>query len=158
MIRKSISMQNALTRMADLCARSEQCSFEVNEKLIKWGLPAPDRAKILATLCDNQFVDDSRYAAAYVTDKFRFSGWGRRKIAVMLRAKHIPAAYISEALGLIADDDYLAMAVKVMKTRCRGRLPESSEEVMKMVRFGVQRGFETDVLFKAIAQLRPAND
>lgn len=155
MIKKPMKPENALSRLADLCARSEQCSHEAFEKLYKWGISRADSEKIVATLEKGRFIDDSRYAVSYAADKFRFSGWGKRKIAVMLRAKRIGSDSIDDALSRIDDDEYLDSAVRILKSRCsRLGLPATREEVARLLRFGAQRGFESDILFKALAIIR----
>lgn len=57
--------------------------------------PAGRAAKLLA----DRFIDDNRYAEAFVRDKIRLSGWGARKIRTSLRLKGIAAAIIDEALA-----------------------------------------------------------
>lgn len=154
MIKKTITQENALQRAADLCSRSEQCRQEIREKLNRWGLGSNDAEKIIARLVNERYIDDRRYARAYVADKFRFSGWGRRKIALMLRTKRIEAGFIEEALGRINKDEYADSALKLLKSRCRGHIPESREESARLIRFGMQRGFEADILIKALSRLR----
>ena len=154
MNKKSIKPENALSRLADLCARSEQCSYEVSEKLKKWGISTTDRSRILKTLKEGRYIDDFRYAAAYAADKLRFSGWGKRKIALMLRAKRIPAEHIQQVISNIDPDEYLQHAVTLLKTRCHGTSTlKSREETIKIVRFGMQRGFEYDILVKALKSI-----
>lgn len=155
MIKKQLTPENALNRIADLCARSEQCTHEVVEKLKKWGISPTDSARIIKTLKENRYIDDSRYANAYATDKLRFSGWGRRKIAIMLRNKRIPATYIQNALNLIDDNEYLNKATDVLKSHCRNTdILQNRDEIIKLIRFGMQRGFEYDTIIKAIKSLQ----
>lgn len=154
MIRKPITPENALARAADLCSRSEQCRQEISEKLYRWGLGSNDIEKILARLEKERYIDDRRYARAYTADKFRFSGWGKRKIILMLRSKRIDATYIAEAIGRIDPEEYTDTALRLLKSKCRGQIPESREESARLIRFGMQRGFEADTLFKALNRLR----
>ena len=154
MIKKPMKPENALARVADLCARSEQCRHEVREKLMRWGIGTADTEKIIARLEQERYIDDSRYARAYVADKFRFAGWGKRKIALMLRSKRIASDSINDALDQIDDDEYFDAALRTLRSRCRGQLPETREDAARILRFGAQRGFETDILFKALRTLR----
>ncbi len=159
MIKKPLKPENALTRLADLCARSEMCSHEALEKLYKWGISRTDSEKIIATLENGRFIDDTRFAASYASDKFRFSGWGKRKIAVMLRAKRISPEIIRNALSLIEDNEYFESAIRILKSRCSHQgLPDTREETARLLRFGAQRGFEPEILFKALAIIKRGED
>ena len=85
--RKPLSTEAALARAAALCSRSEQAESDVRTKILGWGVPPDDCNQILARLKSENFLSEERYARAYARDKFAFNGWGRQKIAFMLKAK-----------------------------------------------------------------------
>ena len=64
--RKPITPEAALIRMADLCARSEQCSADIEGKLLRLGLSRAQAQKIVGELRDGRFIDDGRYARAFI--------------------------------------------------------------------------------------------
>ena len=101
MQRKEITPDKALARCEALCARSEQSSGDIELKLVKWGLTKEQAGSVLQRLIDGKYVDDARFARAYVREKFRFSGWGRVKIAYNLRLKHIDNDIVTEAMDEI---------------------------------------------------------
>ena len=68
---------------------------------------ADDISRILKYLVKEGYVDESRYAAAFVHDKVRFAKWGRSKIAQALWQKRIPADVADEALSHIDEDEYM---------------------------------------------------
>lgn len=55
-------------------------------------------AGIVEQLVREKFVDDRRFAAAFVRDKLRFNGWGRQKIVYKLRLLGVEQSIISEAI------------------------------------------------------------
>ena len=71
----------AMNRAAALCARSEQATSDIRDKLFKWGLSGNEVNEILHQLTDQGFLDEARYARAFVKDRFALNGWGRIKIA-----------------------------------------------------------------------------
>ena len=79
----------ALQRLTALCASAEHCEYEMMEKMRKWEVEESDRERIMAYLRQAKFVDDERYARAFVSDKVRYNKWGRRKVEQGLWAKHI---------------------------------------------------------------------
>lgn len=92
MIKKKTANPDTLRlKMADLCARSEQCEYEIREKLRKQMLPSSEIEKILSFLIKERFIDNSRYAHSFTNDKVRFSGWGRNKIRQALALRRIPS-------------------------------------------------------------------
>lgn len=152
--RKKITPQRALARLEDLCARSEQCTGELTEKLYRWGIGAADRKAIIDSLVNRHFVDDRRFASAYVRDRLMFARWGRRKIAASLIQKRIPRDITDEALDEIDDDTYHDTIKSVMKSRLRSSGPVTTrDDYMKLLRYGIQRGFETDLTAKTIREL-----
>ena len=87
--KKPLTSAQAMKRAAALCARSEQAPGDLHDKLVKWGLNASEAALVVEQLTEQGFVNEQRYARAFVKDKFAFNGWGRIKIAHQLRLKGI---------------------------------------------------------------------
>ena len=63
-----------------LCAGREMCLSDIRRKLILWGVKSDDTDNILNLLIQGKFIDEKRYAAAFVKDKFRYNKWGKIKI------------------------------------------------------------------------------
>ena len=152
--RRPIRPAVALVKLQELCARSEQCSHEILERLRKWGVPDGTAAKILALLKRDRYVDDSRYVEAFVRDKVVFNRWGRTKIRLALVQKRLPADLIADGLAGIDDDEYRQSLVEVLESKARSLGDVSSyESRMKLLRYAVSRGFEAGlagVLIKEI--------
>ena len=75
-----VTDKDILKQMEMLCSRKEYCVFEINEKLKKFDISHSEKEAIIKTLENNNFIDELRYAKAYVNDKFKFNKWGRIKI------------------------------------------------------------------------------
>lgn len=156
MIRKQVTPDEALARLEQLCARSEQCSHEVMQKMLRWGIAADERGRILDRLVERRFVDDSRYASAYAREKFLFSRWGRRKIKLGLVAKRIARPLIDEAVAEATQSDaYIETLRRLMLTKMRGmEVPLGREDALKLCRFAMQRGFEWDYVSAVLGEVR----
>jgi len=163
--------KKAYDRVSLLCARSEQCAFDVRRKLITWGLSSSQAARLIDRLRDEQFIDDERYCRAYVRDKFRFNGWGRQKIAFNLRGKQMPSEVIDAALEEIDEEQYREMLMKLLKGKLRSLAqpsqssqnsqndeddafnPRLQKRREALIRFAASRGYEPDVFFPAVTQV-----
>ena len=80
MVKRQLTYESALARAASLCSRGEHAEAEMRRKLRQWGAETGDADRVVEWLVDNGFVDNSRYAHAFVYDKSRFDLWGRVKI------------------------------------------------------------------------------
>ena len=152
--KKPISAANALNRAAALCSRSEQASADIVKKLRDWGLAEADVAAVMERLVKEKFVDDGRYAVAFVRDKFRFGGWGKMKIAYALRQKHIAEANIAEALEEIGEEEYGEALLAALRTKMhsvKGRQP--MQQRAALYRFAASRGYESSMISRAISTL-----
>lgn len=142
-----------LQRMAALCARSEQCSFDIGSKLRRAGLPDADVRNILDRLKADGFIDDRRYAGSFARDKVRFSGWGKLKIRMALASKRIPAPTIADALDSISSEDYRKALVSAATLKARTLDLADHGDRTKLMRHLAARGFEGSVCSAAVAYL-----
>ena len=105
-MKKECTKEEARLKAEAYCAMSEHCSDDVCRKLEQWGAPLAAYDSILRYLKKEKFVDDQRYAIAFVRDKYRFNQWGRIKIAQSLRLKHIDSESINLAMEEIDEGEY----------------------------------------------------
>ena len=149
--RKPLTVENATVRIETLCARSEQCTSEVVQKLRQWGIADADVRRIVSSLCERRFVDDARYAEAFVRDKVLFNRWGRIKIRQALKLKRVADDYIDDAMALVDENEYHRSLLTVLQSKARMMDDSRSYEGRnKLLRFGVSRGFEPAMVIKMI--------
>lgn len=154
--KKPITVEAALKRMAALCARSEQCSNDIRQKLYKAGLHEEEVEQVLEQLIEMKFIDDARYAGAFARDKARFAGWGHLKIRAALSAKRIPSDIISEAIDTISPDEFLEIAKKILASKSLNADLEKADDRARMMRHLYARGFDGGMASLAIGMIREA--
>lgn len=139
--------------MRGLCSRREYCSFDIMKKSLAL-LDGDERtaAEILAVLVKDRYVDDFRYASAYARDKSAISGWGAVKIRHALALKSIPREIISAALEEIDDCRAQARLEKLMEAKVRS-LRDDPQARLKLLRFGLGRGYGYDEVSKVVERL-----
>lgn len=151
-----MTYDQALSRAASLCATAERCPSDIHSKALSWGLSEDEVARLVAHLVQEKFLDEARYAHAFANDKSRFQHWGRTKIRYALRAKGISDTVINTALDSVIDDTeaYLDQCVTLLQGRMRGMsLPLSPQDRARLYRFAAQRGFESDIILRAVDRL-----
>jgi len=145
MNRKPLSETEALNRMAAYCSMAEHCSSEVEQKLRQLGQSDETIQRILLCLHQKHFIDEERYARAFVNDRFRFYGWGKVKILQALRLKQIPANICQSALQTIDEEDYHTTLLKLLQSkRLTIKAPSAYQSQVKLLRFALSRGFGLD--------------
>lgn len=140
--------------MADLCSRSEQCENDVLQKILKAGIPYPAAKNILDFLISDKFIDNARFARAYARDKVRFSGWGRRKIKMMLAAKRISSEDITEAIEAIDLKEYAEALKRAGVAKARNLNLNLREDSAKFYRHLIGRGFESKYVVQLMEAIR----
>jgi len=137
-----------------LCSRSEKCTSEIQEKLKQWGLPAEDFDPVIEQLIAEKYLNDERFARAYVKDKFRFNHWGKQKIEYMLRAKKISQEILELAFEEIVEEDYSENLLKLIADKAQSiKAKDKYDKRNKLMRFAMGRGFESNKIYTAFKEL-----
>ena len=140
------------------CSGAEHCCAEVRAMLERHKVEADDIALILKHLVKEGYVDESRYADAFVHDKVRFAKWGRVKIAQALWQKRIPTDVADAAMARIDEDEYMAALKDVAKTKYRTSKGSTEyERKMKTMKSVCSRGYEP-ALVRKVLNLQDSSD
>ena len=159
MIRRLISPQEALVKAETLCAKTEYAFYEIFKKLKGWGIGDSDSRKIISSLIAHKFIDENRFASAFVRDKYRFGRWGRRKIYYGLLQKRVQDSVIKEALGSIDDEEYFRICYSFLSAKSKTlKVENERERRTKLFKAAISRGYETDIAVKVLNALRDTDD
>jgi regulatory protein len=153
-IRKDKTPDEALSSLMRLCAKAERSSGDARRLMYRWGVPPADQQKILDSLIAQKFIDDGRYAVAYVREKVRLSGWGAYKIRAALSAKGIAREIIDRALA--------GLDGEVMDNRLEKSLARKAQQLKtttpyelrtKLIRYGLSLGYDYEKVSEAVEKL-----
>lgn len=140
------------------CSRREYCTSDVLKKAEKSLEGDKEKAmQIVATLVEEKYVDDLRYASAYAREKSAISGWGAVKIRYMLSAKGIAKDVIAEALSEIDDVKADTRLMKLLDNKYR-TLKDDPQCKLKLLRFALGRGYSYDEVSGYIDALIKGNE
>ena len=146
-MKKDMTEQEAYLQLAALCAQAEHCQQEMRDKMRRWELDETVQNRIIDCLIKERYVDDERYARAFVKDKIRYNKWGRRKVQQALWQKHIDADIQQQVLDEIDEKEYLDILRPLLKQKRKSIKAESDYELnQKLVRFALGRGFGFDII------------
>ncbi len=157
---KQKTEQEAYLTLTALCAQAEHCQWEMTEKMRHWELSDEVQARIMQRLVQERYVDDLRYARAFVNDKVRYNKWGRRKVDQALWQKHIDETIRQQALDEVDDQTYLTILKPLLKQKRRTVKAQSDYEMnQKLMRFALGRGFTFDIIRQCLdIDEEPDND
>lgn len=146
-----MTYQMALQRLSALCASAEHCEYEMTEKMRKWEVEESDCERIMEYLRKAKFVDDERYARAFVKDKIKYNKWGRRKVEQGLWAKHIAEDIRQRVLDEVDESQYKSVLTDLMKSKRRSIKAANDYEMnRKLIKFALSRGFDYSIIRQCI--------
>ena len=160
MQRKVLSKEQALQKARHYCSYQERSHFEVREKLYSFGLHKNEVEEAIATLIEENYLNEERYALQFAGGKFRMKQWGRVKIKYELKQKRISEYCIRKAIDSIDEEQYLATLEKVARKKwssIRGVGVNQFVKMSKTTNYLLQHGFESN-LAKQIIQKLKTND
>ncbi len=152
--RRTKTPDQALASLMRLCARAEKSEGDARRLMHGWGLHDSDAERVLARLVNDRFIDDSRYAGAFVREKMRLSGWGEYKIRAALQRKGVARETIEEALGA-ADRTGTAERLRTqLERKLRLLHCETRYELKnKLMRYGLGLGYDYETVHETVAAL-----
>lgn len=152
--KKTKTPDEALAALMRLCARAEKAQDDARRLMRGWGLAERDAEAVLAKLVHDRFIDDARYAGAFVREKLRLSGWGEYKIRTALQRKRIDRGLIDAAL---AEADRTGMGERLrqqLERKARTtRYTTQYELKTKLIRYGLSLGYEYEAVLETAAGL-----
>ena len=146
-----LTYEEALYKSAAYCSQSEHCISELKNKLTQWSVTESDQFKIIRYLKEEKYLDEKRFAFAYVKDKFRYNKWGKIKIRLELHQKRIQKELIEVALETIDLEEYKEMIIRLAKEKEKKLTYRNEyERKGKLYHYLVGKGFEMEVINKLL--------
>ena len=146
--------EQALAALMRLCARAEKSQEDARRLMRGWGLAERDAEGVLAKLVRDRFIDDARYAGAFVREKLRLSGWGGYKIRTALQRKRIDRALIDAALAEADRSGMVERLRRQLERKARtAKYTTQYELKTKLIRYGLSLGYDYETVVEAASGL-----
>jgi len=153
---KVYTVNEAQKRLEHYCAYQERCHKEVTQKLYDMKMIPEARDQIIVHLLQHNFLNEERFAKAFVRGKFRIKKWGKQRLQLELRRKDINKTLINIALKEIDNDEYYdtfnSLAERKLETI---REPNAQKKRKKLADYLFYRGWESEMVYDKIRELIP---
>lgn len=136
-----------LERARRYCAYRERSHSEVRRRLIEWKIFGDDLEEIMVALIDEGFLNEERYAKAYVRGKFSINQWGRNKIREHLQGQQVSSYCIRKGMEEIDEKEYAQTIGRLIAKRRRERPDQNDFQVCQYL---AGRGYEFETIKKVI--------
>ena len=154
MQKKFLTKEQALQKLRQYCAYQERSHYEVQQKLYELGIRRQEQDEVIATLIEEDYLNEERFAKAFAGGKFRMKDWGRKKIYYALKEKKVSEYSIKQAMKEIDDEDYKQNLKEL--TQEKYELLKNEQYIVrkrKTIDYMLQKGYELDLVTKAINEL-----
>ena len=149
-LRQEDELRSARERAVDLLSAAEQTSGTLRQKLLRWYGEEAEEAAVLR-MEELGLINDLDYGRRNAADAVNLRGWPRRRIAMELQKKGVPAEVIEEALADITEETEIETACRLLEGPYRGRLRARRER--DKVKAALQRrGFSFEVIRQAVSR------
>lgn len=144
------SNEQALQKLRHYCAYAERCHSDVVSKLYDLGVWKKDHDEIVATLIEENYLNEERFAKAFAGGHFRSKQWGKNKIIQALKQKGVSSYCIKTGLKEIDEDDY-GQTLQKLFTQKWESLRGTSNRFAKMKKttdYLLQKGYESHLVHR----------
>jgi len=147
-----------ILKLERFCAYQERSQKQVEEKGRKLGLSQTQINLAMVELIQSNFLNEERFAMAYVKGKVNIKGWGKNKLILGLKRAGLSQSLINKALLTVGEEkNEKALNIQLRKKLkslfkndykvdliLEGEERLEFETRNKVVRFLIGKGFEYD--------------
>lgn len=152
--RKSYTLEQALSRLQRYCTYQDRCHIEVERKLTEMRMIPQAKEQIIISLIEDDYLNEERFALAFVKGKFRIKKWGRIRLKAELKKRKISKYLIKSALEQISEKDYLFTFEELANRKANSIKANSILlKKKKLADYLIYRGWESSLVNDKVNQL-----
>ena len=152
--KKTYTVEEALVKLQKYCSYQDRCHKEVDQKLKEMQMIPQASEQIIWKLIEGNFLNEERFAMAYVRGKFRIKKWGKRRLVSELKKRQISKYIINKALNQISEDDYKVTFETLAERKATSILGSSKlKKKKKLADYLLYRGWESHLVYEKVNQL-----
>jgi regulatory protein len=146
-------LQHALGLAYRYLNRRERTQAEVRQRLEREELGAATVDDTIATLIEQGYLDDSRFARLFTEDKRQLEQWGSDRIRRSLRERGVDPELIETALSERTGESELQQALELLRRRFP-QPPVDRRERDRALGVLLRKGYEMELALDALDAYR----
>ncbi len=152
-MKKKYTYLQVIEKAERYCAVQERCKQDIVTKCFEWQLEKTLHEQVLVHLVQHDYINEERFANAYVRSKFNFKNRGRNKLLYELRMRKIDEQIIQMALSQIEKDNYQEKILKLIQVKLRSlKKYDFKNKKLKLIQYLIQKGYEYDIIKQVLDQ------
>lgn len=147
--KKTYTVQEATRKLEHYCAYQERCHQEVRRKLEGMCMIPEAIDVIIVHLLEHNYLNEERFAKTFVSGKFKFKAWGRRRLTYELKKKDVSKVNINQALASISEAEYTEFFNDLAEKKASS-IKESNvfKKRKKFIDYFLYRGWESYLVYE----------
>ena len=154
MQKKYLTKEQALQKLRHYCGYQERSHAEAQQKLWDLGVRRGEHDEIIATLIEEDRLNEERFAKAFAGGKFRMKDWGRKKIFYALKEKRVSEYNIKKAMKEIDEEHYRKTLLELAEKKYA--LLKTEQYLVrkkKTIDYLLQKGYEQDLVIQVLNKI-----
>lgn len=152
--RKTYTVNDALNKLQQFCAYQERCHQEVHDKLKRMNMIPEAIDLIIVSLIQDNYLNEERFAKAFVSGKFRIKKWGRQRLILELKKRNITKRLIDKAIAEIDESEYLETLDILATKKCSSIIEINPlKKKKKLADYLLYRGWESHLVYEKVNTL-----
>ncbi len=154
---KTYTLEEAKRRIERYCAYQERCHEEVRKKLFEMRMIPQAIDEIIVHLLEHDFLNEERFAKAFVRGKFNHKFWGKQRLIGELKQRQISTFNIKIGLLEITEESYISVFDMLSRKRNEQLQQEKNKfkKRKKLADYLLYRGWEGNLVYDKVKELIP---
>ena len=150
-LQTTYTVDEAQKKLENYCAYQERCHKDVRKKLKEMKMIPEAIDKIVVHLINHNFLNEERFAKAFVRGKFRIKKWGKNRLVRELKFKDVSKYAIDVALKEIDEADYFETLDELTQKRI-AQVNEKNiyKKKKKVADYLLYRGWESHLVYQKL--------
>lgn len=150
----SFTLAEAIQKVEKYCIYQDRCHQEVKNKLFSMHMLPETIDVIMVHLIENDFLNETRFAASFARGKHRIKDWGINRIVRELKLREISEYNIKNALKEIDIEEYICNFNSISEKHWN-QIKETNKWIKrkKFCDFFLRKGYESDLIYQKVKEL-----
>ncbi|WP_298238740.1 regulatory protein RecX [uncultured Algibacter sp.] len=152
--KQTYTLDVAKKKLENYCVYQERCHKEIKQKLQEMHMIPDAIDLIIVHLIEHNFLNEERFAKAFVRGKFNIKKWGRHRLTLELKRKGITKTNINAAIKEINEENYYKTLDELAEKRFLALNEKNKfKKKKKLIDYLLYRGWESHLVYEKVNEL-----